>query len=427
MCPGITDTTPDAPDPCPPDTPAVEPEHPQPRILLLDDDQFMLGMLSRMLRDMGYETIDTASNAEAALKLLHEKPSSVDVIVCDLNMPVVDGIEFLQRLGKTSFQGNVILLSGEGLRIMHTVQKLLGNGGLLILGAIEKPAGRHELRALLDCWRPRTTVTPPRPSISIDGDEIHIANRSQQWVLHYQPKVDLRTGKLIGMEALIRWNHPQHGLLYPESFITVVEEAGAVDALTYWVVRAAVEQLGRWNERGLNTQMAVNVSMENLRAPDFASRICSLVDQARVAPQDLTFEITESRLMGTVAVPLENLVRLRMKRFGLSIDDFGTGHSSLVQLRDVPFTELKIDRDFVHGARHNQIIRPILEGSIGIAKRMHMGSVAEGVESEDDWFLLREIGCDLAQGWFIARPMAPEVVPQWVEQWETRRASLVAQ
>jgi EAL domain-containing protein (putative c-di-GMP-specific phosphodiesterase class I) len=279
---------------------------------------------------------------------------------------------------------------------------------------------------LLDCWRPRTTVASPRPTIFIDGDEIHIANREQQWVLHYQPKVDLRTGELIGMEALIRWNHPQHGLLYPESFITVTEESGAVEALTYWVVRAAVEQLGKWNESGLHIQLAINVSMETLRAPDFAARICSLVDQTRVAPQDLTFELTESRLMGTVSVPLENLVRLRMKRFGLSIDDFGTGHSSLVQLRDVPFTELKIDHNFVHGARHNQIIRPILEGSIGIAKRLRMNSVAEGVETEDDWHLLREIGCDLAQGWFIAWPMTPEFVPQWIEQWETRRARLVA-
>jgi EAL domain-containing protein (putative c-di-GMP-specific phosphodiesterase class I) len=109
----------------------------------------------------------------------------------------------------------------------------------------------------------------------------------------------------------------------------------------------------------------------------------------------------------------------------LSIDDFGTGHSSLVQLRDVPFTELKIDRGFVHGARNNQIIRPILEGSIGIAKRMGMQSVAEGVETEDDWNLLREIGCDLAQGWFIGRPMPPDQVQQWIEQWEPRRGQLV--
>jgi EAL domain-containing protein (putative c-di-GMP-specific phosphodiesterase class I) len=165
--------------------------------------------------------------------------------------------------------------------------------------------------------------------------------------------------------------------------------------------------------------------MENLRAPGFARRVNDLARQTRTSPQDLTLEITESRLMSPSPAPLESLVRLRMMRFGLSIDDFGTGHSSLAQLRDVPFTELKVDRGFVLGARHNQIIRPMLEGSIGIAKRMGMKSVGEGVETEDDWQLLREFGCDLAQGWFIARAMAPEHVPAWLAQWDERRERLV--
>jgi len=130
--------------------------------------------------------------------------------------------------------------------------------------------------------------------------------------------------------------------------------------------------------------------------------------------------------MSPSPVPLENLVRLRLQRFDLSIDDFGTGHSSLAQLRDVPFTELKVDRGFVKGARHDQIIRPMLEGSIGIAKRLGMVVVSEGVETEDDWHLLREIGCDLAQGWFIGRPMSEEQIPRWLTHWRSRRDRLVA-
>ena len=136
-------------------------------------------------------------------------------------------------------------------------------------------------------------------------------------------------------------------------------------------------------------------------------------------------EVTESRLMSPSRIPMESLVRLRMQGFGLSIDDFGTGHSSLAQLRDVPFTELKIDRGFVTGAHHNQIIRPILDGSVGIAKRLGMRSVAEGVETEEDWHVLREVGCDLAQGWFIGRPLVPDRLPVWLEQWRSRLARLV--
>lgn len=397
----------------------------QPRILLLDDDRFMLAMQSRMLRSMGYLMIGTAASSESALAMLQVEPLAADVIVCDLNMPGIDGIEFLQRLSATPFCGSVILLSGEGMRIMHTVQKLLGTGKLAILGALEKPAGRAALRALLDSWTPFAEAAPVSAVRSFEPSELHAANRERQWVLHYQPQVDLGTGVLSGVEALVRWNHPQHGLVYPDAFVGTAEDCGAIDALTQWVLQEAMTQLARWNTLALQIEMAINVSMENLGAPGFAQQVASVARIAGVLPQDVTLEITESRLMATSAAPLESLVRLRMMRFGLSIDDFGTGHSSLEQLRDVPFTELKVDRGFVNGARHNQIIRPILDGSVGIAKRLGMRSVAEGVETESDWHLLREIGCDIAQGYFIGRPMPAERLPSWLDGWNTRRPHLV--
>ncbi|MCW5623361.1 MAG: EAL domain-containing response regulator [Burkholderiales bacterium] len=397
----------------------------RPSILVVDDDAFMLGMQSRMLHSMGYPQVTTADSAEAALLFLKQAQSAIDVIVCDLNMPGMDGIEFLQILNCSAFRGNVILLSGEGVRIMHTVQKLLGDGRLMILGALEKPAERATLRALLESWKPLSAAIPTGRTLSFTPEDLTLAHREQQWVLHYQPKVDLVTGALQGMEALVRWNHPEHGMVYPDAFIETAEDCGAIDALTEWVFQDAMKQLGVWRSEGLRFGVAVNVSMENLRSSDFTRRITEFARSAGVPSQDVTLEITESRLMSPSPAPLESLVRLRLQRFGLSIDDFGTGHSSLAQLRDVPFTELKIDRGFVAGARHNQIVRPILEGSIGIAKRMSMQSVAEGVETEDDWHLLREIGCDLAQGYFIGRPMDVTQVPVWLELWRARQSRLV--
>ncbi|MEP6503252.1 MAG: EAL domain-containing protein [Betaproteobacteria bacterium] len=400
----------------------------QPSILLVDDDPIMLSAQSHMLRSMGYEHVASVGNAHAAYDLLNSRQAlrqPIDIIICDLNMPEIDGIEFLQMLNAANFVCGVILLSGEGARIMHTVQKLLRGRGLRILGALKKPASRAAVQALLDCWEPDRVADTPGPTLHITPVEIERASRDRQWLLHYQPKVSLESGALVGMEALVRWQHPIHGLVYPDNFISVAEQHGVIDELTDWVLRKAAEQLARWNARGQRIQIAVNVSMENLRVPDFAQRAAAIVREAGASPQDVTLEITESRAMSPTPAPLETLVRLRLLRFKLSIDDFGTGHSSLAQLRDVPFTELKIDKGFVHGARWNQIIRPMLDGSLGIAKQLGMISVAEGVESAEDWHLLREIECDIAQGYYIGRPMPENLIDDWLADWSKRSRTLL--
>jgi EAL domain-containing protein (putative c-di-GMP-specific phosphodiesterase class I) len=212
----------------------------------------------------------------------------------------------------------------------------------------------------------------------------------------------------------------------PDRFIDLAEASGLIDPMTEWALREALAQIARWRSAGLDTRVAVNVSMASLDAPDFANRVSAIVKETGMQPRDLILEVTESRLGESSTTPLENLVRLRVQRFGLSIDDFGTGHSSLAQLRDIPFTELKVDRGFVRGARTNAVIRPILEGSIEMARRLGMQSVAEGVETQDDWRLLQEVGCHLAQGYFIARPMPPEQVVEWLAAWAARRPALVA-
>jgi EAL domain-containing protein (putative c-di-GMP-specific phosphodiesterase class I)/CheY-like chemotaxis protein len=395
-----------------------------PRILVLDDDLFMLDVQARMLQAMGYPEVSTASRAETALALLQSAPLAVDVIVCDLNMPGMDGIEFLQRLNASAFRGSAILLSGEGFHIMHSVRRLLAGGRLSILGALEKPAAKAGMKELLARWQPLTAETVAKAQPPVTAAELHAASREGQWVLHYQPKVNLRSGELAGVEALVRWNHPEHGLIYPDRFIAAAEDCGAIDALTDWVLHEGMTQLTRWQAQGLHARMAINVSMENLRSPVFVQRVDELARETGASPRDVTLELTESRLMSPSPTPLENLVRLRMQRFGLSIDDFGTGHSTLSQLRDVPFTELKVDRGFVHGARHNQIIRPMLEGSIAIAHGLGMASVGEGVETEDDWRLLRELGCQMAQGYFIGRPMAALGLPAWTADWLARFAGM---
>lgn len=397
----------------------------QPGILLVDDDPFSLLLQKQVLKSIGYDRIGTASRGETALRMLADEPHAVDVVMCDLNMPGMDGIEFLQRLDASGFKGSVILISGEGVRIIHTVRKLLGNGRLTVLGALTKPPQRDTLAGLLGLWEPSASLAEPAvPPPVIPPTELHNAIREKQWVLHYQPQVDLATGALIGVEALVRWNHPVRGLVFPDSFIHLAEECGAIDALTDWVMDEAMGQLARWLGDGMKLRMSINVAMDNLLQPDFARKVGDIARKHAVPAHNVTLEITESRLISGKPTPLENLVRLRLQRFLLSIDDFGTGHSSLAQLRDVPFSELKVDRGFVQNARHNQIIRPILEASVEVAKRLDMESMAEGLETEEDWFLLRSIGCKMGQGYFIARPMPADRLPEWRAAWALRLSAL---
>lgn len=256
--------------------------------------------------------------------------------------------------------------------------------------------------------------------------EVLIAVTQHQWVLHFQPKVSLVSGNLTGMEALVRWNHPQHGLVLPDEFLGIVQSCGAIDALTDWVLHAAVQQQARWTDKAFPIPIAVNVSIDNLRAEDFAKRAGAVVRKAGVAAHDVTLEVTERGATSPSPAPLDCLFQLRLRKFKLSIDDFGTAHSSLSQLRDVPFTELKLDRAIVQEASLDPAHQPLLKQSIGIAKGLCMVSVAEGVETELDWKMLRAMKCDVAQGFFIGRPMAEDCVPSWINEWEVRRRELFA-
>lgn len=206
--------------------------------------------------------------------------------------------------------------------------------------------------------------------------------------------------------------------MFPDQFIAMAEEHGLIDALTGVVLTGALRQARLWQDAGLSLHVAVNVSMDNLAALEFTDFVVREVGKAGVPLTSLVLEVTESRLMKDSLGPLDILARLRLKRIGLSIDDFGTGHSSLAQLRDIPFDELKVDRSFVHGAYRDASLRAIVEASLGMARQLGMKTVAEGVEEQADWDFLRAAGCDLAQGYFIAKPMPAADLAGWIADWD---------
>jgi EAL domain-containing protein (putative c-di-GMP-specific phosphodiesterase class I) len=297
-------------------------------------------------------------------------------------------------------------------------EKLVRAHKITVLGHLKKPVSIEELSALVAKWRP--IVEGRYFAKTYKAEELRAAITNRELVNYYQPKVVVATGEVSGVETLVRWRHPEDGLVFPDQFIGLAEKSGLIDFLTHMVLIAALEQAKAWQEQGLYLRVAVNVSMENLSSVSFADFVADEADAAGVMAKDIVLEVTESRLMLDQRAPLEVLSRLRLKRFCLSIDDFGTGHSSLTQLRDIPFDELKIDSSFVHGAWRDQTSRAIYDASLGLGKQLGMKVVAEGVEDRFDWELVRSSGCDLAQGYFISHPLPAADVMSWIASWNER-------
>lgn len=391
------------------------------KILILDDDPFVLKLITRMLEKKGHTNVDATTSGAEALKKISTAEVPHELVLCDLKMPEMDGLEFARNLVANQYSGAVIIVSGAEHRILDSAEKLLKAHKIRVLGQLHKPFNSGELAALLDKWSPAPEDKHVTSKKIYSASEIRKAIKNREFINYYQPKINVATGRVTGMETLVRWNHPQEGLVFPDQFIGVAEENNLIDDITEIVLTGALGTARTWHDERRSLQIAVNISMDNLKTFDFPDFVEKKVKAAGISPENITLEITESRLMEDHRLAMEVLTRLRLKGFALSIDDFGTGDSTMAKLRDIPFSELKVDRGFVHGACcGNSTINAIYHASLNLAQRLNMTVVAEGVEDNDDWQFLKETGCDLAQGYFIARPMPEAMVPEWMTLWNNR-------
>lgn len=394
-------------------------------IVLLDDEPFSLRLVRHQLMLLEQTDIEAFDDPRQALAFLEEHRGTVQLLILDLQMPEIDGIEVLRHLAEWKFRGGVVLLSGEDDRILQAAYSLARAHQLDVRGAVRKPVSAQQIRGFLGTASTDAPTTA-RPTQAFTADDIREAIALGQLVNVYQPQVDLATGRLFGVEALVRWQHPTVGLVGPHAFITLAEEHGLIDGVFDAVLRHALRQRRRWVEAGIELQMSVNVSMANLSSLEFPDRVMRHIAEAQVPARCLILEVTESRLLRDARAALDIFARLRLKQISLSIDDFGTGHSSLAQLRDVPFDELKLDRGFVHEAGLDTAKFAIVEASIAMARQLGMRTVAEGIETYRDWDTLRELHCDLAQGYFVSKPLAADDVLPWIAQWEAKRPQLAS-
>ena len=389
-------------------------------VLVVDDDTFMLELIGVTLKGLGVDKVGCASTGASALEAISNSTGQIDLLICDLNMPGMDGIEFLRHLAEREFREGVALISGEDSSILKTAETLAKEHELNFLGTFEKPVSRETLAGILERVGEGRRKGTRGPSEPITEEELRQGIHGDELTVFFQPKVSVASRELIGVESLVRWQHATRGMVFPDSFIQVAEKFDLIDDLTDAVFVKSMEQGGEWLSDGLDVKVSVNISVDSLNRLDLPEFIVNKAAKQGMDPSHVMLEVTESRLMEDIKKPLEILSRLRLKGIGLSIDDFGTGHSSMVQLKRFPFTELKIDRAFVNGAAKDDDARAILELSVDLAKKLGLSIVAEGVEDQDDWDMVAGLDIDLVQGYFVAKPMpGPEIGP-WYEAYKAK-------
>jgi len=383
-------------------------------IYIIDDEPQITELLGEFILLLGYE-----ANIYTQAKQFFEdnNPGLKDsILILDLIMPEMDGIEVMRQLAQAGNTPSLILISGYDQGVLHSAEQLAQMHSLNILATLSKPLQFDELRDILQKHvqnQQRQAVCSNRDKLQLTESELEDAILEQQLVLHYQPQIDIKKGTLIGVEVLVRWQHPEYGLIYPNLFIPLAQKSGLIGDLTAQIIQQAVKQVVYWQATGFTPQISINLSADNIKSLALPEQLDRLLQNNKLDSSLFILEITESALMAELATSLDILTRLRMKGIQLSIDDFGTGYSSLSQLYRIPFTELKIDLSFVMNMTQDDEARGIVKTCIILGHELKMKVVAEGVEDKETLNLLNQMGCDIAQGYYIANPMPADALLAW--------------
>ena len=389
------------------------------RLLVLDHDPDARALISLVGDELGFSVAQASSDAQFHEQYLRLRPTVI--LVDPEGLDSAGTAIFSWLAGQRSH--SAIILTGASEALAVSARQELGLAyGLDVSMVIGKPLSAAAVSAALStqCITARS-VRPEDLCRAVDRAQLRV---------HYQPKVNIinRAWTVLGIEALLRWDHPDYGLLYPDQFIGVAEEHGLIAGLTDFVLQAGIEQLCAWNRAGLQLNLSVNLSPRLVTDDEFPDRMLDFLRQRKVSPTQLTIDVTEAAAMENPEHTYQLLTRLRAKEFGLALDDFGTGHSPLTQLYHLPFNEMKIDHGLGMELGHSEAVRTKVRAMIGLGHSLGLSVCCEGVESATALQFLQQAGCDAAQGYYIARPMPQEDLARWfagVNAWkngELRRA-----
>ena len=386
------------------------------RFLVVDDDRDQRYLISRTLAGMGRARVVEAPSGHEALAFLDRSGHAVDIVVTDLQMPQMDGMELVRRIGERKLPVAVILISALDGVLLASAATMAQAYGVRVIGTIEKPGTRAKFYSVLGHFRTPVVVTEAEAGVAFapTAPDILGGIAAGQIEPFFQAVIELGSGKVVGAEALARWRHPVRGILGPEVFLPPLARAGYLDELSWIMLSMSAMEAGRWRRADLRMTVSVNVSATSLADPGYAHAVTQIVTGHGLEPSEMILELTETEAILNIAAALENLTRLRIKGFGLAIDDYGVGYSSMQALSRMPFTEIKIDRSFVSAAAGDPKYRLMIEHTIAVAHQLGLKTVAEGVETRAECELLGNLGCDRIQGYLVSKPVDGSGFLRWM-------------
>ena len=376
------------------------------RLLVIDDEEDICDTIAEIASARGFDVATITDPAEVSDKLTHFTP---DLVMLDLMMPGTDGGELLRLLVDRVRTAKVCLMSGSDQRVLNSARRLGSAHGLDVVAALEKPIDIAVLRATLDQMSGSGKSQP--------STDLAHAIALGQLILYYQPVIEMATRRVKGVEALIRWAHPTRGILPPSEFLEQIVNEGLMQPMTDHVLTTGILQAARWHQAGETLTISINITASSLLELNLPDRLAEMCKQHKLPPECLVLEVTETEAMRDVTRTMDVLLRMRIRNIGVSIDDFGTGHSSLRELQRMPFSELKIDKSFVLNMATNKDCAVIVNSVLDLGHNLGLKVIAEGVEDVRIWRMLVEKGCDFAQGFYMAKPMPPEEFNRWLKSW----------
>jgi EAL domain-containing protein (putative c-di-GMP-specific phosphodiesterase class I) len=377
-------------------------------LLAFDDELDFLDLIEQVATGVGFQVLTARTTAEFFDQIERRRPS---LVVLDLKMPGMDGVEVIRNLARLAIDTGVLLVSGMDQRVLVSARQVGESLGLKMLGFLQKPILLEDLEALLQ--------TQLDSEARLRADDLRRGIDEMELVVHYLPKLVREGGvwQIRTAEALVRWQHPRLGLLYPGQFLALAEGNDMIVAITDFVLSDAVRQAGLWRGHGHSLGVAVNLSPRLVRDVGFPDRLIRLLREYDLPPELLTIEVTEASSLHDVELVTDVFTRLRLKGIGLSLDDFGTGTSSITQLYRMPFTELKIDRSLVSELPHTQAAATVVTAIVELAHRLSLTVCAEGIETEEQFRFMDAAGCEALQGQLISKAVPAAELEALAKAW----------